>query len=187
MVTNVPGWTGNMSLIFVTGPTRSGKSKWAEQLVSESSDVIYIATSIPNLNDKEWTERIHKHQQRRPKSWNLIEASDLNNTMMSLTKRNSTILIDSLGGYITKFIDMNDSEWDYKQNEFLKLIQSFDSKIILVAEEVGWGIVSHTKIGNIFRDRQGYLMHKLSFLSEQYWLVINGRAIDINAIGIKVS
>ena len=38
-------------LILVTGPSRSGKSRWAEHLVEQQSNVTYVATSAPRPND----------------------------------------------------------------------------------------------------------------------------------------
>ena len=60
-------------LISITGPTRSGKSKLAEFLISEQESVTYIATSKPRPNDPDWQKRIDIHRKRRPDSWTLIE------------------------------------------------------------------------------------------------------------------
>ena len=45
-------------LISITGPTRSGKSKLAEFLISEQDPVTYIATSKPRAHDPDWQKRI---------------------------------------------------------------------------------------------------------------------------------
>ena len=42
-------------IILVTGPARSGKSEWAENLALESGKkVVYIATANENPHDLEW-------------------------------------------------------------------------------------------------------------------------------------
>jgi adenosylcobinamide kinase / adenosylcobinamide-phosphate guanylyltransferase len=62
------------SLILVTGPSRSGKSEWAEQLALRSqSVVIYLATAQMNPVDTEWQARIQAHQNRRPAHWQTLE------------------------------------------------------------------------------------------------------------------
>jgi adenosylcobinamide kinase / adenosylcobinamide-phosphate guanylyltransferase len=54
-------------LILVTGPSRSGKSAWAEALATQSGQsVVYIATSINNPDDLEWQARVKAHCDRRP-------------------------------------------------------------------------------------------------------------------------
>ena len=57
-------------IILVTGPARSGKSEWAEDLARQTDQpVIYVATAIALPDDLEWLTRIEKHRQRRPVEW----------------------------------------------------------------------------------------------------------------------
>ncbi|HEY9738125.1 MAG TPA: bifunctional adenosylcobinamide kinase/adenosylcobinamide-phosphate guanylyltransferase, partial [Trichocoleus sp.] len=57
-------------ITLVTGPTRSGKSEWAEHLAQQSGkSVVYIATSQVAADDLEWAARLEKHRQRRPTTW----------------------------------------------------------------------------------------------------------------------
>lgn len=51
-------------MILVTGGARSGKSRHAEVLIGDSSQVLYIATS--QILDDEMAARIEHHQQSRP-------------------------------------------------------------------------------------------------------------------------
>ncbi|NES71228.1 MAG: bifunctional adenosylcobinamide kinase/adenosylcobinamide-phosphate guanylyltransferase, partial [Okeania sp. SIO2D1] len=62
--------TTSKKIILVTGPARSGKSEWAENLaMSSHKQVIYIATSQVDGQDIEWQTRIEQHQNRRPPDW----------------------------------------------------------------------------------------------------------------------
>ena len=63
-----------MNLTIISGPTRSGKSQWAEHLLKGDGAVTYLATALNPDDDKEWLERIVLHKKRRPKSWSLIES-----------------------------------------------------------------------------------------------------------------
>ena len=59
-------------LQLILGGARSGKSRLAEKLASESGcAVTYIATSQPL--DGEMNERVRHHRERRPAHWSLIE------------------------------------------------------------------------------------------------------------------
>ena len=61
-----------MTHSLILGGIRSGKSSLAERLVSEQSDpVVYVATAT--AGDGEMSERIRRHQRRRPASWGLVE------------------------------------------------------------------------------------------------------------------
>ncbi|HCO6441684.1 TPA: bifunctional adenosylcobinamide kinase/adenosylcobinamide-phosphate guanylyltransferase, partial [Escherichia coli] len=50
-------------MILVTGGARSGKSRHAEALIGDSSQVLYIATS--QILDDEMAARIEHHRQGR--------------------------------------------------------------------------------------------------------------------------
>ena len=52
-------------ITIVSGAVKSGKSLWAEKLVSESMEVTYIATYSKNIDDKAWQNRIYNHKNRR--------------------------------------------------------------------------------------------------------------------------
>tara|TARA_Y100001968_G_C19182700_1_gene631250 strand:+ start:31 stop:585 length:555 start_codon:yes stop_codon:yes gene_type:complete len=169
-------------LIIVTGPSRSGKSKWAENLLINNNLVSYIATSETLKDDENWNTRIKIHQNRRPNHWNLIESpTNLSYTISKIDKSYS-ILIDSLGGFVTKYIDYSDEEWLDVENDLIHTLFYSKHLIVIVIEEVGWGLVSETKIGNLFKDRIGLLSQKLQRISIQSWLVIQGRAIKLNKI-----
>ena len=94
----------NEGLILVSGPTNSGKSLWAEKILSSCPMVVYIATSCLRENDKEWDKRISKHRNRRPKSWRTVEYPlDLSSTINNIPEKES-ILIDSLGGIVENYL-----------------------------------------------------------------------------------
>jgi len=54
---------------------------------------------------------------------------------------------------------------------------------VLVVEETGWGVVPPTRIGGLFRDRLGALAQQLDGVADAAWLVIQGRALDLHALG----
>ena len=173
-------------LISITGPTRSGKSKLAEFLISEQDHVTYIATSKPRPNDSDWQKRISLHRMRRPDSWKLIEhPKDISNAIDSI-KGNQSILIDSLGGLVEQHLIKDDVQWDDFQIKFLNCLSEDNLCIVVVSEEVGWGIVPSTPIGHLFRERQSTLNSLISRHSKQRWLAINGTAIDLDKFGYLI-
>ena len=170
-------------LISITGPTRSGKSKLAEFLITEQETVTYIATSKPRPNDPDWQKRIDLHRERRPDSWTLIEhPKDICKAIESI-KGNQSILIDSLGGLVEHHLIEDDDQWNNFQIKFLNCLSEFKFCIVVVCEEVGWGVIPATPIGHLFRERHSTLNSLISRLSNKRWLAINGTAIDIDIIG----
>ncbi|NMA58571.1 bifunctional adenosylcobinamide kinase/adenosylcobinamide-phosphate guanylyltransferase, partial [Clostridium cochlearium] len=62
---------GSGKVILVTGGSRSGKSSFAEELLKDEDDVLYIATSI--VTDEEMEDRVKKHRERRNPLWETYE------------------------------------------------------------------------------------------------------------------
>ena len=170
-------------LISITGPTRSGKSQLAEFLIKKQQSVTYIATSKPRPNDPDWQKRIDLHRKRRPDIWTLIEYPKDICKAIELIKGNESILIDSLGGLVEQHLIEDDDQWNNFQIKFLNCLSEDNLCIVIVSEEVGWGIVPATPIGHLFRERQSTLSSLISRHSKQRWLAINGTAIDLDKFG----
>ena len=85
----------SIKLTLVSGPIRSGKSKWAETLLNGETDVTYFATSDIYPTDVSWQQRINLHKDRRPKSWKLIETCNDIYTQLPKIHRTQYVLIDS--------------------------------------------------------------------------------------------
>lgn len=173
-------------LVLVTGPSRSGKSRWAEHLVQQQPEVTYIATSAPRPNDERWQQRIARHQQRRPEHWSVVECgADLSGAMHSIPP-NQTLLIDALGGFTASHLDLDADEWLTVIDTLLRALSERSQPVVIVIEETGWGVVPATAIGGTFRDRQGELAQVLERHADASWLVVQGRAVDLHSIGVAV-
>ncbi len=170
-------------LVFITGGTKSGKSEFAEYLAKKIQNMSYVALSENNLDDKEWQDKINLHRKRRPKDWKLIETTDLLNT---LRKEEGPLLIDSIGGFVMQSIGKKQNEWSTKMNSLISLLIRRKIITIIVGEQVGWSLVSEYKIGNTYIERIGELQKRITKISKDNWLAINGRAIKIDEISIEI-
>ncbi len=170
-------------IIFITGGTKSGKSEFAEYLAKEVKRISYVALSENNIEDKEWQEKIILHRKRRPKDWLLIETTDLLNT---LNKEDGPLLIDSIGGFVMENIEKEQNEWLTKMHSLINLLIKRKSTTFIVGEQVGWSLVSEYKIGNTYIERIGELQKRITKISKDNWLAINGRAIKIDEISIEI-
>jgi len=170
-------------IIFITGGTKSGKSQFAEHLAKEAKQLSYIALSENNLDDKEWQEKINLHRKRRPNDWKLIETTDLLNTLI---KEDGPLLIDSIGGFVMESIEKEHKEWSAKMHSLISLLKNRKSITFIVGEQVGWSLVSEYKIGNTYIERIGELQKRITKISKDNWLAINGRAIKIDEISLEI-
>jgi len=180
---NVNTVNNSSQVIFVSGGTKSGKSEFAEYLGKEISSLSYIALSEQRLKDENWKQKISKHRERRPKSWRLIETTDL---ISILSQNSGPLLIDSIGGFVMESICKENDAWLCKMNSLINHLKNRMSLTIIVGEQVGWSLVSEYEIGNKYIERIGELQKMISKISKENWLALNGRAIKIDEISLEI-
>ncbi|MDM9384896.1 bifunctional adenosylcobinamide kinase/adenosylcobinamide-phosphate guanylyltransferase [Chlorogloeopsis sp. ULAP01] len=169
---------------LVTGPARSGKSEWAETVAMQSQKaVIYVATATQNSADREWQQRIQKHQQRRPQDWITLEVPVELSTTLTEAKPNTCILIDSLGTWVANLLSQEEESWEKTVQDLLETIELVAVEMIFVAEETGWGVVPAYPIGRTFRDRLSNLVRRLGAISEAVYLVTGGYVLNLSTLG----
>ncbi len=177
----------HQSLTLITGPTRSGKSEWAEQLASQSGrSVLYIATALVEASDQEWQNRIARHQARRPPEWQTLAVPVALAQAIVDAPPNSCLLVDSLGTWLANLLEQDELLWQHTQTELLESLRQTECDVILVAEEVGWGVVPAYPLGRSFRDRLGSLVRQIGTRADRVYLVTAGYALDLKQLGQPV-
>ena len=154
-------------LTLVLGGARSGKSAFAETLVTSANRPrTYIATSQPF--DEEMETKIANHRESRGPDWHTIEAPlDLNPALVAAAP-NSIVLIDCLTLWLSNQMHA-DADIDVEIENLLLVLNSVPIPVVCVSNEVGMGLVPETKLGRRFRDFQGKLNQKFA---EQANLVV---------------
>ncbi len=172
-------------IILVTGPSRSGKSEWAETLAMQTDKLVfYVATAKADPDDLEWLARIEQHQQRRPQSWTtLVVPLELAATIRQYSDLSFCLLVDSLGTWVANLLDQDSAVWERTVQELLDSLDQTAATVIFVAEETGWGIVPAYPIGRLFRDRLGHLVRQLGILAQPVYLVAGGHVLNLSALG----
>ena len=170
-------------LIFITGGTKSGKSEFAEYLGRKIKKITYIALSETRPDDANWQRKILQHKKRRPNDWALVETTNL---ISALKKERGHVLIDSIGGFIMENISKNDEEWNKKIYLLLNLLRNRSKITLIVGEQVGWSLVSEYEIGNKYIERLGDLQKRITKISQENWLTLNGRAIKLDNISFEI-
>lgn len=172
-------------IILVTGPSRSGKSEWAETLAMQTGKrVIYVATAKTDPDDVEWLSRIERHQQRRPESWTtLVVPVELAATIRDYSESSCCILVDSLGTWVTNFLDQDSTLWERTLQDLMDTLKRTSGTVIFVAEEAGWGVVPAYPIGRLFRDRLGNVVRQIGIIANPVYLVTGGHVLNLSALG----
>ncbi|MCC6863722.1 MAG: bifunctional adenosylcobinamide kinase/adenosylcobinamide-phosphate guanylyltransferase [Rhodobacteraceae bacterium] len=148
------------SLTLVTGGARSGKSRLAEALVTGSGQICrYIATAQPW--DDEMRDRIAQHQTDRGAAWITVEAPlDLPSALAG-TGPGEAVLIDCATLWLTNHL-LADHDLDAQVSSFLAACLACKFSIVVVSNEVGWGIVPDNALARRFRDAQGRLNQRIA-------------------------
>ena len=175
------------SLTLVSGPARSGKSRWAEHLADASGlAVVYVATGPELADDREWQQRLALHRRRRPAAWQCLEVGGALAPALVPLQADQLALVDSLGTWVAAHLDLDAPAWEQQCLALETAIASSRAAVLLVAEECGWGVIPATAIGGRFRDRLGNLQQQLARRADRSWLVLQGRAIDLFKISLPV-
>ncbi|WP_448563205.1 bifunctional adenosylcobinamide kinase/adenosylcobinamide-phosphate guanylyltransferase [Trichothermofontia sp.] len=177
----------NAHLTLVLGPARSGKSEWAESLAQHLGyPVTYIATAIADPNDPDWQARIQQHQDRRPPGWQTREGPiDLALTIVQ-APADTCLLVDSLGTWLANLLTQGGGIWQQSESQLLSSLEGARCHIILVAEEVGWGVVPAYPLGRQFRDRLGNLVRQIGAIAGTVYLVTGGYALNLSQLGVSI-
>lgn len=173
--------------MIVMGPTRSGKSEWAETLAHRSGQaVVYVATSAVDPEDWEWQARLERHRQRRPGAWRLWEVPVGLSAAILAGQVTDCLLVDSLGTWLANELGQDDAQWQETVADLISSVKQTAATVIFVAEETGWGVVPAYPAGRQFRDRLGDLTRQLSTVADGVYLVVAGYAMDLRQVGIAV-
>jgi adenosylcobinamide kinase/adenosylcobinamide-phosphate guanylyltransferase len=175
-------------IILVTGAASSGKSEWAEFLATQTQpQITYVATAKVDPNDLEWSAKIIKHQQRRPDTWQTVIAETNLTGVITAAKPSDCLLLDSLGTWVANLLGEPQNQWENRCEGFLAALEKTQSKVIIVGEETGWGVVPAYEMGRLFRDRVGTLIRQIGAIADPVYLVTGGHAINLKQVGISLA
>ncbi|BBM42149.1 cobalbumin biosynthesis protein [Leptotrichia wadei] len=194
-----------MGLIFVTGGAKSGKSKFAEEMLLKLNNGkqknIYLATSL--IFDEEMKEKIRLHKKRRKNDWFTVETyknfeNELNNFFENNDKIKNNLLVDCLTNMITNIIFENQNiDWNnferklYIQtlkklnknvensvDELLNITNQFENTVI-VSNELGMGLVPSYPLGRYFREIAGKMNQIVAEKADEVYFVVSGISMKI--------
>ena len=195
-----------MKLIYVTGGAKSGKSKFAEDLLlslnSGKEKNIYLATS--QVFDEEMEMKVLIHKERRQDKWETIESyKDFYESLKSAFVEEKSqgnivfknnMLVDCLTNMVSNII-FEDLTIDWEkptkkqlqscdrrvEKEVLSLIENLEkfNYVVIVSNELGMGIVPATPLGRYFREIAGKMNQLIAEKSDEVYFVVSGIPMKI--------
>lgn len=167
-----------MTITFITGGQRSGKSSYAQKLAEAASDQpVYLATA--RHWDADFTKRIQRHQADRGPQWTTVEEEK---HLSSLNLENQTILLDCITLWLTNIF--HDNSYDVEaalkvaKNEW-DLFTQKSNQLFVVSNELGMGIHAQDEVSRKFTDLQGWMNQYIAQKSDQVLLMVAGLPLTV--------
>lgn len=163
-----------MGHVLVLGGARSGKTGFAERLAMRAGErPAYLATA--EALDAEMRERVKTHKAQRGHSFATIEEPlRLSEAITRAAARHDVILVDCLTLWITNMILANENVAGAVDELLATLAETGDSRVILVSNEVGLGIVPDNAMARMFRDLAGSAHQRLAEICSDAYFVVAG-------------
>ncbi len=165
--------TGSLPpLTLVIGGARSGKSAFAEQLITGSGRPRrYIATA--GAWDEEMRDRITRHRQDRGTGWITVEAPLDLAAALADARPEEAVLVDCATLWLTNHL-LAEHDLAAETTGLLATLIACPAPVVIVSNETGWGIVPENALARRFRDEQGRLNQRLAAESALVVTVIAG-------------
>ena len=196
-----------MALIYVTGGAKSGKSKFAEELLLKMNDGkqknIYLATSV--VFDEEMAKKVRLHKERREDKWITVEAyknffEKLYNHFFYDKKKSArnNLLVDCLTNAVSNIIfEEKNFDWEnFDKKLFNQIVEKLNKNVeteifdllnaannfentIIVSNELGMGLVPNYPLGRYFREIAGKMNQIVAETADEVYFVVSGIAMKI--------
>lgn len=167
-------------LTLVLGGARSGKSRYAEGLVTALPPPwTYVATA--EAGDAEMAERIAHHARRRGSGWVTREAPlGLAEVITELAADPAPMLIDCLTLWLSNVM-LAERDVAAEQTRLLDALAGRRGPVVAVSNEVGLGIVPDNALARAFRDAQGCLNAEVAARADRVVLMAAGLPLILKA------
>jgi len=153
-------------VVLVLGGARSGKSAYAERLVTESGlTPVYVATA--GAGDAEMAARIAEHRARRGAGWTTVEAPErLEQILAREAGAGRALLVDCLTLWLSNIM-LAGADAEKRCRALADAALRLPGLVVFVSNEVGLGLVPDTPLGRRFRDAQGRLNQAMAAVAAQ--------------------
>ena len=172
-------------IVLVTGGARAGKSRYAlaraQALgVGRPGIRLFVATAEPG--DDEMRHRIARHQAERGPGWRTEERPRDPQAALAGPAPPAVAVVDCLTLWVSNLVlsGRTDDEVLAAADALVALAAAAGQPpIVLVTNEVGWGIVPEHPLARRFRDLLGAVNQRVADRAEEIVLVVAGQPLRV--------
>jgi adenosylcobinamide kinase/adenosylcobinamide-phosphate guanylyltransferase len=167
--------TDQPRLTLVLGGARSGKSRFAEELIMRApAPWTYMATA--EALDEEMKERIAHHRSRRDARWETVDVPlDLAGKLAGIS---GPVLVDCLTLWLSNVM-LAGRDVDAESEKLIAALARANGPVVAVSNEVGLGLVPETPLGRAFRDAQGRLNQRVAAVADRVIFMAAGLPLNL--------
>lgn len=161
---------------LVLGGARSGKSRRAQALAEAATATatrrVFIATA--QGFDAEMRDRIDRHRADRDARWSTVEAPvALAAAITAADGPDAVLLVDCLTLWTSNLL-LAEHPLDPALDALCDALAAARGRVLLVSNEVGWGIVPDNALARRFRDLAGIVNQRVAATADRVELVVAG-------------
>jgi len=167
---------------------RSGKSSFAQELALKlSQPVLFVATA--EAGDEEMRQRIEKHKQGRPATWETLEVTtDIGSHISQKIGAARVVIVDCItllvNNIFGQYNDQTDTSFTEKRvaketDKLIECIQQSSATFIIVTNEIGLGLVPIGEMSRLYRDLLGKINQCLAQTADEVYLMVAGLPVRL--------
>ena len=160
-------------LSLILGGARSGKSRHAEAMVTQTPGPWHYLATGQGLDD-EMAARISRHRTDRATGWITTEEPlALADALGRIATGPAPVLVDCLTLWLSNLM-LDGKDPEAETVGLLRALADLKAPIVLVANEVGLGIVPDNALARAFRDAAGRLNQRIAARADRVVFVAAG-------------
>ena len=167
-------------LILVLGGTASRKSQAALDRAGRRAPKAFVATG--QAMDGEMKARIARHRETRPADWITAEVPrDLAAWFRADGQAYRTVVVDCLTLWLSNVCGRRiaGAEMVPRVEELLQAIRATKARVVLVSNELGFGLVPTSRSARAFRDAAGRVNQQIAAAADEVYVVISGQTLRL--------
>jgi adenosylcobinamide kinase/adenosylcobinamide-phosphate guanylyltransferase len=168
--------------ILVLGGQRTGKSRYAEELVLAGGNApVYLATTAHDTSDTDMAGRIALHRARRDGRWRTVEEPlDLAAALSREAGDGFHVLVECLTVWLSNLM-MAERDIEAETVRVCEALAVVRGDVTLVSGEVGLGVIADNALARRYADALGVMNQQIAAVADRVVLVAAGLPLVLKA------